>query len=112
TIHDALIDLRDLKREVELAAGLERSTPPTSRSTEIPAQTILHTVVDAAGSSTNPAAVAHPTSSAEYVASEIKRHKSVVVIISAVIIVAVVIGLSLAGLGLYKYLTQSATPRT
>src|SRR5205807_6691349 len=30
TIHDALVDLRDVRREVDITAGLERSTPPTS----------------------------------------------------------------------------------
>jgi serine/threonine protein kinase len=112
TIHDVLVDLRDLKREVDLAAGMERSTPPTSRSTEIPAQTITRTVMDATSSPTNPVPVTHATSSAEYVAGEIKRHKSAAVIIGAVVIVGVVIVLSLAGFGIYKYVTQKAAPRT
>src|SRR2546427_1689401 len=35
TIHDALVDLRDVKRELDMAAGLERSTPPGTKSAEI-----------------------------------------------------------------------------
>jgi serine/threonine protein kinase len=38
TIHDALIDLRELKRDLDISAGLERSTPPSSRSVEIPTE--------------------------------------------------------------------------
>src|SRR5258706_3427415 len=36
TIHDVLVDLKDLKRELDVSAGLERSSPPSSRSLEIP----------------------------------------------------------------------------
>ncbi len=111
TIHDVLVDLKDLKREVELAAGLERSTPPTSRSTEISTQTISRTIVDATSPPASPAEVTH-ASSAEYVAGEIKRHKSAAVLIGAVVLVAAVIALSLAGFGIYKYVTQNRAPKT
>ena len=112
TIHDVLVDLRDLKREVEMAAGLERSTPPTSRSTEIPAQTISRSPVDASISPTNPVAVTHSTSSAEYVAGEIKRHKSAVVAVVIVVLLGAVIALSLAIFGIYKYGAQRGVPKT
>ena len=112
TIHDVLVDLKDLKREVELAAGLERSTPPTSRSTEIPAQTITRTLVDTNSSPANPVPVTHATSSAEYVAGEIKRHKSAAISIAGVVIIGGLIGLSLLGFGIYKYFTGKSKPQT
>jgi len=114
TIHDALIDLRDLKRELDMAAGLERSTPPSSRSVEVVAPAVSQTVVDTNQSSvlpTNPVTVPHPSSSAEYVAGEIKRHKSAA--IGIVVLVALVggIALSLIGFGIYKYLAQRGEPK-
>jgi serine/threonine protein kinase/Tol biopolymer transport system component len=113
TIHELLVDLRDLKREMELAAGLERSTPPTSRSTEIPTQTISRTSVDATRSPTNPVAVTHATSSAEYVAGEIKRHKSAAITIAVVVVLmGALLGLSLIGFGIYKYVAQKGAPTT
>jgi len=114
TIHDVLVDLRDLKRELDMAAGLERSTPPTSRSTQIPAQRISQSSVDATRSPvspTSPVAVTHATSSAEYVAGEIKRHKSAAVTAVVVVLVAAVIGLSVIGFGIYKYVVQRDTAR-
>jgi non-specific serine/threonine protein kinase len=69
SIHDLLVDLRDLKREADLAAGLERSTPPASRSAEIRTQAFDSAAL-AAQTSVPPAASTtsishHPTSSAE-----------------------------------------------
>ncbi|MFN2513927.1 MAG: protein kinase [Pyrinomonadaceae bacterium] len=61
TVKDLLIDLRNLRRELELEAEMERSAPPaTSR---------------ALGSGQSAAATAHTRSSAEYIFTEIKHHK-------------------------------------
>ena len=116
TIHDALIDLKDIKRELDMAAGLERSTPPSSRSTEIPSQTSSHSAVDVTRSPaapTNPVAITHATSSAEYVAGEIKRHKSAAIAIAVVVVLlGALAGLSLIGFGIYKYVVQRGVPQT
>ena len=105
TIHDLLVDLKDLKREVDLAAGLERSTPPASRSAEVVAslsQTALSSTSIPTPAQTG-AVPAHPTSSAEYVVSGIKKHKTAVILIS---IAAVMVGLGflviLVAVGIYK----------
>src|SRR5215210_6289277 len=61
TIKDLLIDLRNLRKELEVAAEMERSAPPaTSRML---------------GSGQSAASTAHTTSSAEYIVTEIKHHK-------------------------------------
>lgn len=115
TIHDVLVDLKDLKRELDMAAGLERSTPPSSPGTEIPSQTGLPSVVGVTGSRpmpTNPVPVTHATSSAEYVAGEIKRHKSAaIMIVVLVVLLAAAIGVSLIGFGIYKYFAQRSAPK-
>jgi len=105
-IHDLLVDLRELKRESDLAAGLERSTPPASRSVEIPTQ-IYDSSAIASQTSALPAATTasiaqHPTSSAEYIAGEIKRNRKPIGIAVAAIVVVGIIGASVAGLWLYN----------
>src|SRR5258706_6320613 len=97
TIHSALVDLRELKREVDMAAGLERSTPPGTKSADI-----LSGITSSLGSSIQPptspppavstAEVPHPhtASSAEYLISEIKRHRTG--LIAGVALMVLVIG--------------------
>jgi len=107
TIHDLLVDLKELKREVDLSASLERSTPPASRSSEaipVSSSTIAPAATGAPNPSTAEVVAAHPTSSAEYIVREIKQHR----LIAVVLICVVVIGLALtvvvfAALGVYRY---------
>jgi len=106
TIHDSLVDLRELKRELDMAAGLERSTPPATKSAEI-----LSGTTSSLGSSIQPptsppsavstAGVPHPhtASSAEYLISEIKRHRTG--LITGVALIVLVIGALV--IGLYKF---------
>ena len=61
TIKDLVIDLRNLRKELELEAEMERSAPP-----------MVGKVVSSGQSS---AAIAHSTSSAEYIVTQIKHHK-------------------------------------
>jgi serine/threonine protein kinase/dipeptidyl aminopeptidase/acylaminoacyl peptidase len=106
TIHDALIDLRDLKREIDLAAGLERSTPPSSRSAEVRKEISGQAATQgSSGPATAQSSIhaPYPTSSAEYLVGEIKRHK---VGIGAIALM-VVIGLLAAGVWIYKLATST-----
>src|SRR4029077_12918463 len=85
TIHDLLLDLKELKRETELAASLERSTPPASYhtgevATEVFNRSSIATSVPP-GAKTTSLPPQHPTSSAEYIAGEIKRNKRTLVIV-------------------------------
>src|SRR5207247_63800 len=73
TIKDLLIDLRNLRKELELSAEMERSAPPTGR---------------AMSSGQSAAATAHSASSAEYIVTEIKQHKRAAVGAFALILIA------------------------
>ncbi len=77
TIKDLLIDLRNLRKELELSAEMERSAPPTGR---------------AMSSGQSAAATAHSASSAEYIVTEIKQHKRAAALILGTIIIVSAIG--------------------
>ena len=90
TARELLVDLRRLKQRLELAREMERSGSPhsgvveTSKSAKFPVDT-----ADNPESKTHQSSEAHPVSSAEYVVSEIKRHRAGAVI--ALICICVVI---------------------
>jgi len=108
TVHDLLVDLRELKRDLELAAGIERSMPPPAKSST---EFLASTSIDATSAATiiQPASQtasippAYPTSSAEYIVSGIKQNKFLIGIIvgSAVLLGLVVVGA--AALLIYRY---------
>jgi eukaryotic-like serine/threonine-protein kinase len=118
TVHDLLVDLRELKRDIDVAASLERSTPPSSHSIEVPTQIVPQSVMHASAASgppaspTVPVTITHPTSSAEFVAGEIKRHKSAVVMMVIAVVLVVGVGLSLIGFGIYKYTARKGESKT
>ena len=90
TSKDLLIDLKNLRKELERAAEIERSMPPISgRSVS-------------SGQST--AAIAHSTSSAEYIVTEIKQHKRAAALILGRVIIAS------AGV-VYLFSRRSALPK-
>src|SRR5256712_1837480 len=74
TIKDLLIDLRNLRKELELSAEMERSAPPISAR--------------AMSSGQSAAATAHSASSAEYIVTEIKQHKRATALIVGIVIIA------------------------
>src|SRR3989442_1150026 len=82
TIKDLLIDLRNLRKELELSAEMERSAPPISGR--------------AMSSGQSAAATAHSASSAEYIVTEIKQHKR-----GLAVALAAMILLSVAGIAYY-----------
>ena len=81
TAKDLLIDLRNLRRKLDVDAEIERTVAPASQGLTSPA--------------TNTVATAPTTSSAEYIVSGIKQHKL------AVIVALVVILLAAIGVGAY-----------
>jgi len=92
TAKDLLIDLRNLRRKLDVDAEIERTAAPAMRNSS------------AAGSqapATNPAAPAATTSSAEYIVSGIKQHK-----LAAIVAVVVIL---LAAIGVTAYLRTSST---
>ncbi|MDQ3257657.1 MAG: protein kinase, partial [Acidobacteriota bacterium] len=81
TVKDLLIDLKNLRDELEFEAKLERSVPPEIRS-EAGAKGALDPAVP-----TGSVEAAHPTSGAEYLIGGIKRHKRAAAIVLAVLVV-------------------------
>ena len=107
TIHDALIDLKELRRELDISAGIERSLPPPTRSGQV-ATEIFDSSPSARSGIVAPISptsisVAHPTSSAEYIAGGIKRNKMLVALIAVAVILIGAGVLSLAAVAFWKY---------
>src|SRR3989442_1069398 len=77
TAKDLLIDLQNLKRKLDVDAEIERTIAPELRSTTGGVSGAQSTVSNAqqSGAQTDRVEQAQPTSSAEYLISEIKRHK-------------------------------------
>ena len=109
TIHDALVDLKELRRDHDMASGLERSAPPPSRSGELATQMSVHPSARAASIPPAPPTVsvplAQPTSSAEYIVNEIKRHRIGIGIATTIVLFAVIAG----GFLVYKLATSNKT---
>ncbi len=96
TIKELLTDLRRLKQKIEFEAELERSVSPDTlgRSAISPAAGIP--TVSGRVAATGEATASHHQSSAEYIVSEIKRHKTGAAIIAALFVV-------LVGAGVFFY---------
>src|SRR2546425_6254315 len=105
---DMLLDLKRLKRRLEVEAEIERTVPPELRSAAGAAklsggqEAVLSAQASAAQTTTVESA--RRTSSAEYIINEIKRHKT-----GAILALAFVIGVTGVALGLrYIWRSQSA----
>jgi serine/threonine protein kinase/tetratricopeptide (TPR) repeat protein len=103
TVKDMLLDIRDLKRDLEFSEELERShIPNQSRSSNVSTgqlgehRTLFHT-----GSPSTQTSLASQPSSAEYLVSEVRKHKF------ATLAVLVALFLATVGAG-YWYLNRSA----
>jgi eukaryotic-like serine/threonine-protein kinase len=109
TVKDLMLDLKSLKQEVEIEARLKQFTKPESNESGKCAQTDEQVIVETARTAATDMAESRSTrttSSAEYIVSEIKRHK-VGVGIALAILVTVVAGLVF---GFYKLIGQSQSP--
>lgn len=91
TAKELLTDLRRLKQRLEFEAELERSIPPDRLTT---ATTISNAPAAPTAIDGEPTRIseAHTMSSAEYIVSEIRRHKRGAGLITALFIVAVGVG--------------------
>jgi serine/threonine protein kinase/Tol biopolymer transport system component len=97
TIKDLLIDLRNLRKELELEAEMERSAPPISGRATVGGQSA--------------AATAHSTSSAEYIVTQIKRHKRGAAVVLATLVVGLAALASLATLLYRRFRTDLPPPQ-
>src|SRR5438552_4103839 len=94
TAKDLLIDLRNLRRKLDVDAEIERTVAPAFRSTRSGASPASTEVSPPNGETTNNAK-GSPTSSAEYVVTGIKQHKF------AAAVVLLVLGAAIAATGVY-----------
>jgi eukaryotic-like serine/threonine-protein kinase len=86
TVKDLLVDLRKLKKRIDFETETERSfTPDRDHLSKSLAETVTQ-----AGSATGSIDSIRPTSSAEYLVSEIKRHKTGLVLLA--ITVPIILG--------------------
>ncbi|MGH9958654.1 MAG: protein kinase domain-containing protein, partial [Pyrinomonadaceae bacterium] len=100
TIKELLTDLRRLKQKLEFEVELERSASPDSvtRST-INAGGTIPTLSERAAPTVSET-VTHAPSSAEYLVSEIKRHKTGATVIAALFVLAI-------GAGVFFYFNRA-----
>ncbi len=90
TAKDLLIDLKDVRRELEFQNKLERTASPSREESK--ARLLNRTTGDAP----------HTTSSAEYIVNEIKSHKPFLTAVLAILLLAIV------GLGYLFFSNRSA----
>jgi eukaryotic-like serine/threonine-protein kinase len=103
TAKDLMLDLRRLRQRLEVEVGIERSATlgAGSEPTEATEGTPAVATTDESAPRTD-AEVLHPTSGAEYLVSEIKRHKTGALVAVAALIIAVAV----TAFGLYKFIGQ------
>jgi serine/threonine-protein kinase len=107
TAKDLLVDLRNLKRKLELDAEIERTTPPEKFG---PSDGRVYSGQLSPLSGTPNTATAgtpstHPASNAEYLVSGIKQHKTAAAAIAGVVLIALVVG----AFGVRRYLQTPDT---
>jgi serine/threonine protein kinase len=111
TIHDLLIDLKDLKRETDVASSLERSVPPALPGKETVNYSgaqmsgVLQQTGVSPSLSTAEVSAAPSASSAEYVVNQIKSHKKTFAV-TAIIALIVLVGI---GFAVHKFVSRSQT---
>ena len=95
TAKDLLIDLRNLKRKLEVDAEIDRTVPPEYRGAASGKSTSSGQSPPAAGSGSAAMPGATSTSSAEYLVSGIKQHKLATAVAAGLVLIVGVAGLSL-----------------
>ena len=106
TIKDVAIEIKDVRRELQGRAGMDTTVPPPST-----VGSTIHEGADAAHISAAPSSHAptpsstHP-SSAEYIVSGIKQHKTVASVVVALALL-VIAGI---GYGIYKWVAKQSKP--
>ncbi|MGH9873476.1 MAG: protein kinase domain-containing protein [Pyrinomonadaceae bacterium] len=92
TAKDMFVDLRHLKRRLEVDAEIDRTVPPELRAAVSTGGVPAGSTASGAGAGTAVASTQHGgPSSAEYIATEIRRHKKGAALIAALFIVAVAV---------------------
>ncbi|HET6645916.1 MAG TPA: protein kinase [Pyrinomonadaceae bacterium] len=100
TIKEFLTDLRRLKQKLEFEAELERSVSPDSTSRSALTNSAAVPTISGRVAPTVEGTSAHHASSAEYLVSEIKRHKTGASILAVLFVLAV-------GTGVFFYFNRA-----
>ncbi len=106
TIHDALVDLREVRRDLDVSASIERSVPPRSISGEVPTQVLSQSSISRQSGA--PATRSIPpqsqTASAEYPPRSGKSSNTVLVLmIVGVLVLAGAVVVAAAGFAVWRY---------
>ena len=107
TIKDVAIELKEVRRELQAAAGID-TTVPLSPSTTSSAQAISDSDPSRAAASATSVSTTAPStsvSSAEYIAGVINRHK-----IAASLLVLCIVAVAGIGYGIYKLTAKRSKP--
>jgi serine/threonine-protein kinase len=91
TAKEMLVDVKRLKQKLDVEAEIERTHVPEAGDAFVTTSSVGRAVVETAHQSavsTGEAGAVHPTSSAEYIVTEIKRHKSGAILAFTMLIVA------------------------
>jgi eukaryotic-like serine/threonine-protein kinase len=95
TAKDMLVDLRNLKRKLELDAEIDRTVPPEYRGATAGKSTSSGQNQPATGSGSASLTSANSTSSAEYIVSGIKQHKLATSVAAGLVVIIGAVGLFL-----------------
>ena len=103
TAKDLLVDLRRLRQQLEVRAEVERlATPGAGSKVAVPGDGTEPAATTDEETAATQAEILRRTSSAEYLVSEIKRHKTGALVALAALIIAGAV----AAFGLYKFIGQ------
>lgn len=106
TIHDALVDLRELRRDLDLSASIERSVPPRSISGEVPTQVFSPSTISRQSRPPLTRSIPPPnqTASAEYLSGASKSSKTaLILIIGGVLVLAGVVIVAAVAALVWRY---------
>ncbi len=100
TIRDVLIELKEVRRELQSGAGIDPTGPPSSAGSSSPPISDSNFSGAAAASTRLPSATTSTQlSSAEYIVSGIKQHRVAAGIVGGVLVLVI----AAIGIGLYKF---------
>ena len=101
TAKDLLVDLRNLRRKLELSAEIDRTGSPELRAAGSTSGEGTPATVPGGLAGTTPASLPNQSSSAEYFVTKIKQHKVAAVVTTVALVIAAI--------GLVQYLRTSNT---
>src|SRR5438876_3417507 len=106
TIKDVAIEIKEVRRDLQGRAGIDTTVPPASTvgSTIDEGGDAAH--ISAAPTSLSPTPSSTHPSSAEYIVSGIKKHKTVASVVVALVLL-VIAGI---GYGIYKWVAKQSKP--